>query len=260
MNLFDLPTLLECVRRNKFLPLPPDELVSTFLQGDFREIGIGVLESLVRIGSLHPDHKVLDVGSGIGRIAIPLTQYISEKGSYHGVDVMLKHVQWCQKNIQSMYDNFTFSHIDILNNFYNTAKSAKSNTEPLPFADSSFDFIFLNSVFTHLPKQETEHYMSEVHRLLVPGGTVWCSWFLIDDISRKLAIINPSVYTNFLDNGPGPDWYINKSRDNNAVAYDLKYVFKLIERFFIVKTVAFGHWCKRDNPFLEQDIIVANKK
>lgn len=260
MNLPDLPTLFECIRRNRFLPMPPVEQVQTFLQGDFREISIGVLESLITAGGLKPDHRVLDVGSGIGRIAIPLTQYLSDKGSYQGVDIMLEPIRWCQQSIQSVYDNFKFTHLDVFNDFYNTGDTARPNTEPLPFADGSFDLIFLNSVFTHLPPHETEHYMKEVHRLLAPGGKIWCSWFLIDGTSIALAKQHPSIYTNFLDNGPGPDWYVNSSRNNNAVAYDTDYVVKLMDPLFTIDTINFGHWCKRADPFLEQDIVVATKK
>jgi len=41
-----------------------------------------------RNGNLQPDQQVLDIGSGIGRIARALTTYLSKDGQYRGFDVI----------------------------------------------------------------------------------------------------------------------------------------------------------------------------
>lgn len=46
--------------------------------GDYKSQGERITDQLVRYGGLKPDHKVLDIGCGIGRIAVPLTKYLNE--------------------------------------------------------------------------------------------------------------------------------------------------------------------------------------
>ena len=74
---------------NRFLPAPPAALMSCG-DGDFRAIGAEFLGHFVRYAGLQPNERVLDLGCGVGRIAVPLTQYIGDAGTYVGVDVWLQ--------------------------------------------------------------------------------------------------------------------------------------------------------------------------
>jgi ubiquinone/menaquinone biosynthesis C-methylase UbiE len=48
---------------------------------------------------------------------------------------------------------------------------------PFPFADSSFDFVYLVSVFTHMLPADMEHYLSEISRVLKPAAKCAVSFF-----------------------------------------------------------------------------------
>src|SRR5205807_8842570 len=104
---------------------------------------------------------MLDVGSGTGRMARPLTRYL-KGGSYEGIDIVARSVQWCQRTYASRYPNFRFHFADIYNKVYNPDGKHKASEYRLPFETSSFDFFFLTSVFTHMLPQDMEHYLSEV--------------------------------------------------------------------------------------------------
>src|SRR5437867_6142389 len=54
----------------------------------FARSGETLVERLVELGGLRPDSKVLDVGCGIGRLAVPLTRHLGETGSYDGLDIV----------------------------------------------------------------------------------------------------------------------------------------------------------------------------
>ena len=41
---------------------------------------------------------MLDVGCGTGRMAVPLTGYLSDE-EYEGFDLMPEVIEWCQENI-----------------------------------------------------------------------------------------------------------------------------------------------------------------
>ena len=62
---------IEIILKNKFMPIPDSKRIFTGNDGDiedFRLQGCNMLRSLVTHG-LKPEHKVLDIGSGIGRVA-----------------------------------------------------------------------------------------------------------------------------------------------------------------------------------------------
>ncbi len=87
--------------------------------GDFEQIGKDFRKHFIELGDLQPDDRVLDVGCGIGRMAIPLTSYLSKEGEYWGFDIVKKGIEWCQKRISPKYANFHFLHSDIYNKEYN---------------------------------------------------------------------------------------------------------------------------------------------
>ena len=57
-------------------------------QGDFKETGNLFFQYFIELGELKPSERVLDVGCGIGRMAIPLTKYLDERGRYEGFDIV----------------------------------------------------------------------------------------------------------------------------------------------------------------------------
>lgn len=105
--------LLGSILRNRFLPEPnPD---SVFVgDGDFRAVGVEFLGHFIRLAGLRPESRVLDIGCGIGRMAVPLTQYLDfEKGRYSGIDPVEGGIAWCRRFITPAYQNFSFQRVDI---------------------------------------------------------------------------------------------------------------------------------------------------
>lgn len=49
----------------------------------------------------------------MGRMALPLTQYLDQNGRYEGFDVFKSGIVWSQKNISKNFPNFNFKHVDI---------------------------------------------------------------------------------------------------------------------------------------------------
>ena len=79
---------------------PPSENIFVG-DGDFRAIGAEFLRHFVKLGDLRPTDKVLEIGCGIGRMAVPLTQYLST-GTYDGMDVVADGINWCSQNIRQL--------------------------------------------------------------------------------------------------------------------------------------------------------------
>ena len=66
---------------------------------NYRKTGEEFLRYFVELGDLTPKGRILDVGCGIGRMAVPLTKYLDQEGSYEGFDIVEKGIRWCKKNV-----------------------------------------------------------------------------------------------------------------------------------------------------------------
>ena len=153
-------------RRNPMVPARRHTFIG---RGEFVQDGDAFLKTLIKLVDLSPDHEVLDIGSGQGRVALPLTRFLSLSGSYYGLEIVKSGVEWCNTVYRS-HNNFTFIHADVYNSFYNDAGQYQGSEYQFPFSDNKFDVIFLASVFTHMHPNDIAQYLREIARCLKPGG------------------------------------------------------------------------------------------
>lgn len=171
-------------RRNAYQPPRGDIYTGS---GDFIEQGNLQCSHLFKLTNIQPDHDLLDIGSGIGRTAVRLTQFLNTEGSYEGFDVVQKGVDWCQKKISPDFPNFKFQYVPLHNDLYNT-NSQKANEFTFPYAKEKFDIAFLFSVFTHMRIEEIGHYFQEISRVLKPGGQCLATCFIYNtDFESTIA-------------------------------------------------------------------------
>ncbi len=165
--------------------VPPRSMIFTG-SGDFVKQGKKLVQLFESFAGLQPSDNFLDVGSGIGRLAIPLTNYLSSESIYHGFDAMEIGVEWCQKNISSRFSNFHFQYIPLENDLYRE-DGMDAGELIFPFEDSSFDFVAVISVFTHMLPHEVVNYFGEIRRVLTPGGTCFATFFIWDDDLQRIG-------------------------------------------------------------------------
>ncbi len=122
---------------------------------------------------------ILDIGSGIGRTAIPLSHFLSPEARYEGFDVVKLGVDWCNKKIKPQFLNFGFTYVALSNDLYNDSEK-KAATFKFPYQENYFDKVFSFSVFTHMQIEEISHYLGEIYRVLKPGGLSLNTFFLYD--------------------------------------------------------------------------------
>ena len=70
--------------------LPPNSMIVDSGGGGpkvFKDVGESFVRYFVEIASLGRHEKVLDVGCGPGRIAMPLTKYFASDANYEGFDI-----------------------------------------------------------------------------------------------------------------------------------------------------------------------------
>jgi ubiquinone/menaquinone biosynthesis C-methylase UbiE len=238
-------------------PLTPPKGKVFFGGGPFEEIGEEFLRHFIELGNLKPDERVLDLGCGIGRMAVPLTSYLGDRGSYEGFDVYPKGISWCQENITSRYPNFRFRVADIRNKEYNPGGRFAASEYELPYNEASFDFVFLTSVFTHLLPNEVDNYLSEIRRVLAPGGRCLATFFLLNEESLDLLCSGSSTIDFKHDFGEYRTK--NASTLEAAVAYPESFIRNLYSRhgLSIADPIRYGSWPGRTDFLTYQDIVVA---
>jgi SAM-dependent methyltransferase len=250
-----LKHLMDQITLNGSLPAPPPENVFVG-DGDYRAIGVEYLGHFVRIGGLQPFESVLDIGCGIGRMAVPLTQYLdSEKAFYEGIDPVNAGVEWCVHNITSSHPNFRFCRVDVAHELYNPGGAIAGHEIVLPFSDGKFDFVTMVSVATHLPEAEISAYAREIMRLLRPGGRLFLTAFIVAAGDPERQAARPRFSRG---ERPGT-WYGDPLAPLGAIGFDAGIIEDLLKKAGLqIRRLSLGHWRGIESHHY-QDVIVALK-
>lgn len=220
--------------------------------GDFRVVGNDLAALLVNAGGLRPVDRVLDIGCGVGRVALPLSRYLAPEATYDGFDVVKSAIRWCERNITPRHPNFRFRHVKVANTEYR-ARGVPASQFRFPFADRSFDFAFATSLFTHLTADEMRRYLAETTRVLVPGGRLLATFFLLNDVSVAALSIR-DVY-NFPFVG-GATRLMDADNPGVAVAIDEATLLKMAHDAGLkIERVEYGLWSGRQGISF-QDVVV----
>jgi SAM-dependent methyltransferase len=242
--------------KTKSVLRPPRSLI-TVGDGPFEEIGREFLGYFIRLGGLRPGERVLEIGCGSGRMAIPLTSYLDAKGSYDGFDVARAEVSWCDRNITPRFANFHFHHIDVFNDQTNPKGRLHAGAYRFPLNEGRFDFIFLTSVFTHMLIADIENYLQEASRLLTSGGRLLATYFLLDEGTRERL-----GKTNSRFRYPhGASLVIDPHMPEASIAHEEKAIRALhaASGLRVREPLHYGSWSGRAEFLSSQDIIVAEK-
>lgn len=142
-------------------PVPPARLIDrTIARGwaiEYFKLGLEEVDEFVECLrnedlSIKTFKSILDFGCGCGRLIRHFRSLTDAE--LHGCDYDEKLIKWCSRKLPfaEFYRN------DFL--------------PPTQYADGSFDFIYLRSVFTHLGEETQMLWMAEFKRLLTTNGVV----------------------------------------------------------------------------------------
>jgi SAM-dependent methyltransferase len=226
---------------------------------EFKHNGEEFLKIYKEVSRLQPDEKMLDVGCGIGRKTLPLTQYLNGGAVYEGIDISKTGIDWCRAKVTPRFPNFHFQQIDVYNKYYNPRGKYQASEYKFPFPGESFGFVMLGSVFTHMMPDSLENYLSEVYRVLERGGRCLITYFLLNE--ESLGLIEAGSST--LDLRYVFDKYRTISREvpEEAIAFDEGWIRDLYRKVGLkVIRLDYGSWCARENYLSYQDLILAVKE
>ncbi len=236
--------------------VPPRRLVEGVGGFDFTQVGEHLAQLVERLTGLRSSERILDIGCGVGRLAVPLTGRLS-RGEYLGFDLSEEAIDWCRRAISPRFPNFHFVRADIANSHYNLRGRVPAERYRFPCADRSIDVAFASSVFTHLSPLPADRYLEETARVLKPGGRAALSFFLLDEAIRARR---SEYWPRFLHE-PEPFYAVADPEDPDAaIAYDESTVRAALERHgFEAIQVFRGSWLHLPDAFTFQDFVVARR-
>lgn len=235
----------------------PQERGVVMATPQFRDIGMEFLWYFVLEGGLEPDHHVLDIGCGGGRMAAAL-QYYLQSGTYLGFDIHAESIAWCEREIATRGRDFRFEHVDVDNPAYHSSsRSALELAFPAP--DDSIDFAIATSLFTHMFSEEVGHYLAQAARVLRPGGVLFATAFLLTPASRAEVERTGGYVVSFPHEHRG-SLISDPERPEGAVAHFAEPFGALVAAagLFPERHLA-GSWCGQRGAVNLQDILVLRK-
>jgi SAM-dependent methyltransferase len=138
------------------------------------------------LAEVRASSTVLEIGCGLGRMAFALRRLIIT-GRYIGVDVVEEKIAFLRRTLGARAANFAFVHLDAHNGFYNPTGHLATLDIALPCSDGEVDAVVSMAVFTHLLPENVDRYVSEITRVLRPGGRALLSCYLLDHYDPDAA-------------------------------------------------------------------------
>jgi SAM-dependent methyltransferase len=240
---------------------PPEHLcriIGCERRDDFLASGKHMFDIVRKHGNLRRIDRVLDVGCGCGRLAVPMTEFLTT-GSYDGFDVVPELIDWASGAIGSRHPNFRFRRVDLRNDFYHPQGAGDAAAFSFPYDTGAFNMVCFFSVFTHLLYKDTRRYLAELARVLKPRGTGVLSFFILNEDSNRLR------------RSPGTTLYFHnrlwrglrvehRGSPESAVAYPEALLRSLLrENGLVLQELLFGTWCGRSPAYSYQDFVIVRK-
>ncbi len=225
---------------------------------DFKIQGNQFARKLSDDACLCASSRVLDLGSGCGRLAIPLTNILSPGGEYVGLEPIERFVRWCSKEISSRFPNFTFEHCDLYNGLYNSTGTIRPESFTFPFENGAFDLVVATSVFTHLLPNAVENYARECSRVLACGGRLFASFFLLEN--GTVGVNAGLNFSSVLE--PHIARVVDIAVPEKAVAYTSEWLLHVFGKsaMRLVPPIRWGCWTGRQPAYSGQDVLIFERE
>jgi SAM-dependent methyltransferase len=238
----------------------PDERLAGMIGGYFSQVGFEFLAHLIEFGGLRQDAAVLDAGCGCGRIAYGLAHYFSQQGSYVGFDIMRGHIEWARDVMARDLPKFTFIHADITNQQYNPAGTIKSTDYRFPCNENSVDLCIAISLYTHLLKEDSFHYINETARVLKKGGRSFMTAFVMTDETKRSVARGFALHD--IRHPVDQEGILTAQPDvpEAVIGIDEQMLFSWVADAGLKVELFYPGWWAHKNSPTYQDILVLRKK
>lgn len=186
-------------------------------------IDLGQLQRIESVLNRHgfslPQFKaILDFGCRNGR----LTKYffdLAPQAKIFGCDIAPKELKKCRRRLP--LGQFVHNQIK----------------PPLPFERHQFDFIYSYSVFTHLTEENHKNWLSELARILKPGGVMMHTIHSYECL-RRMNLFSPEAIEKYELSDGGVEGFVRSGKSYHYAIDDKKmpeYGVTIIHRDYVLK-------------------------
>lgn len=244
------------------IPTPPQNLrFMETTEEKFISDGDTMLGWLRKHTSFHENSRILDIGSGYGRLAHALLRSGGFSGEYVGMDILPKHIAWCNENLGSLTQypgTYKFHHLDIKNERYNP--TGKLSVEDFQLDVQPCDVVVLTSVFTHMYIEDIRAYLVKIRNALNPAGEIFATTFMLNEAQAHYERLGRSRYPMTYKHTDHAR-YFNEESPLLAIGHEetfLKSAF--LQSGLDIHKILYGGWCGRSGSEIFQDAIVAKRQ
>lgn len=145
---------------------PAPSFFAFFFDSKLRKI-LQPHDKVIRRSRIAKGMNVLEVGCGNGAFTTLAARYIGERGRVVATDLQQKMIDLLNKKIERP----EYRHL-------NNIETVRAPAYALPFADESFDLVYLVTVLQEIP--DRRRALLEMKRVLKNGGIISVSEFVLD--------------------------------------------------------------------------------
>ena len=216
---------------------------------------------------LAPTGRVLEPGCGYGRNARYFGSYLDSKrgGEWHGFDISRDLVEWGTQNLTSLFPHVIFKYVNVYNEHYSESNfafiahhggkkrtgDADASAFIFPYSDNYFDAVYAPSVWTHLKVPDALNYLTQVYRVLKPGGQALINFLFADEhfvlpvmksVNENPGMVMFGGHKRLIPDMPGVTWG-PKAGIEGAIMYNLTWMQVECKKIgFQVGATILGTW------------------
>jgi SAM-dependent methyltransferase len=235
---------------------------------DPEAVGDACFGILDRYIAVNKDSKLLDFGCGIGRVLLSALKHRPNLGHVTGFDIMPQVIDFCNSAIRPSFANTSFQLIGGSNDHYDQfiraagSNAALSNDRVVSQYANTFTGAYAFSVFTHVELVDFRGLLQLLEQLLLPGGELLITAFLLTPYSRESINKRLSLFPFDKDAYEQDEQvFIGNTNDRlGFIAFDLTLVEKMVfDAGLVITHIEHGAWTGSGFSSSLQDVIVCRK-
>ncbi len=127
-------------------------------------------QDTIRMAQLKPGDRVLEVGCGTGTLTLAAKAHVGSSGEVAGIDIAPEMIAVSRRKAARKGADVTF---------------LEGSIASIPFPENRFDCVICSFMIFHMPEDVRKKGVSEIHRVLKPGGHLFILDAVVPEKKRK---------------------------------------------------------------------------
>jgi len=142
-------------------------------------------QTTVELAGVQPGDCVLEVGCGTGSLTLAAKRQAGLSGKVFGIDIITGMIEVSQRKAAEAHEEITFQ---------------EGSIDNIPFSADQFDVVMCSFMIFHMSEETRRKGISEIHRVLKPGGRL-----LVLDLAMPTRPFQRAIAQRLLGFSAGDD-------------------------------------------------------